>query len=88
MNSEAEGKDKVFKIIVNGQEKTWDKNHISFEEVVKLAYPDPPPPGVVITYTVEYEGADEKNPDGTLTKGKSVKIKNGTIFGVTETGRS
>jgi hypothetical protein len=40
-----------------------------------------------VSFTVSYrDAADGKN--GTLTKGQSVKIKDGTIFNVTHTDKS
>jgi hypothetical protein len=75
-------------LIVNAQKKPWSETMISYEQVTHLAFPEPPPPGVIITYTVEYERGPHKNPEGSLTVGKSVKVKNGMVFGVTETGRS
>lgn len=75
-------------LIVNAQKKPWAETTISYEQVTHLAYPEPPPPGVVITYTVEYERGPRRNREGSLTVGRSVYVKNGMIFGVTETGRS
>ncbi len=87
MNATAEKHEKPVTIIVNAQPKPWDEKEISYEQVVKLAFPNPPP-NVVITYTVEYERAAGKKPDGSLVAGQSVHVKDGTIFNVTETGRS
>jgi len=74
-------------IIVNLDERPWDKRRISYEQVTHLAYPNPPP-GIVITYTVEYEAGPRVNPEGSLTVGESVKVREGMVFSVTETGRS
>jgi len=74
-------------LIVNLEEKSWDKKRISYEEVTRLAF-GPPPPGIVITYTVEFEKGPRRNPEGSLTPGKSVKVREGMVFSVTETGRS
>jgi hypothetical protein len=74
-------------LIVNLDAKQWGERRISYEQVTLLAYPDPPP-GIVITYTVEYEGGPASNPHGSITEGESVKVKDGMIFSVTETGRS
>ncbi|HLE57002.1 MAG TPA: multiubiquitin domain-containing protein, partial [Rhodothermia bacterium] len=74
-------------LIVNLEEKSWDKKRISYEEVTLLAF-GPPPPGIVITYTVEFENGPRSNPEGSLTPGKSVKVREGMVFSVTETGRS
>lgn len=83
-----EDKSKTFTIVVNLEQKTWAEKEISYDQVVWLAFPNPnPPPGVVITYTVEYERA-EGNKSGSLVKGQSVKVKEGMVFSVTETGRS
>ncbi len=83
-----EGK-KSFTIIVNAQKKQWNEKEISYEQVVQLAFPDPAPPGIVITYTVEYERGEGHKSEGSLVKGgPSAKVKEGMIFGVTETGRS
>ncbi len=59
---------------------------MSYEEVVKLAYPTPPSPDT--RYTVTYRNA--KGPkEGSLAPGQSVEIKEeGTIFNVKATGRS
>jgi len=75
-------------LVVNAQPKSWVDTKISYEQVTRLAFPNPPPPGIVITYTVEYERGPHRNPEGSLTKGMSVYVKNRMIFGVTETGRS
>lgn len=74
-------------LIVNLQEKPWTGRRISYEQVTLLAYPNPPP-GIVITYTVEYEAGPASNPDGSMTVGDSVKVKDRMVFSVTETGRS
>lgn len=74
-------------LIVNLEKKSWDKKRISYEEVTLLAF-GPPPPGIVITYTVEFEQGPRSNPEGSLTSGKSVKVREGMVFSVTETGRS
>ena len=74
-------------LIVNLEEKLWDKKRISYEEVTLLAF-GPPPPGIIITYTVEFDKGPRSNPEGSLTPGKSVKVREGMVFSVTETGRS
>lgn len=85
--AEGEKGGNVFTIIVNTRKVQEKKEHVSFEDVVKIAYPTPPP-GVNIVYTVVYRNADEKKPDGSLSPGQSVKIKNGTVFNVTATDKS
>jgi hypothetical protein len=78
---------KSFTIVVNAENKDWDKKKIDYEQVVHIAFPNPPP-NVVITYTIEYENGPPENPEGSLTKGHSVDVQDGMIFSVTETGRS
>ena len=74
-------------IIVNTREKKWDKKEISFEEVVKLAFGSySEDPNVV--YTVTYSKGHEHQREGSLVKGKSVKVKCGMIFNVTQTNKS
>lgn len=80
-------REKDITLIVNLEEKSWDKKRISYEEITVLAF-GPPPPGIVITYTVEYEQGPRSNPEGSLTVGKSVKVRERMVFSVTETGRS
>lgn len=78
--------EKEVTIIVNAREKKWNKKTISFQEVVELAF------GFFsdeesIEYTVSYaKGEDRK--EGTLTKGESVKVKDGMVFNVKRTDRS
>lgn len=78
---------KVVTILVNGELHEVVETRISFDEVVKLAYPVPPS-GTLIEFTVTYRKGPPANPKGTLTAGHSVKIKNKMIFDVTPTDRS
>jgi len=76
--------EKTFVIIVNTREHKWPNETISYEEVVLIAYPEyVEDPNTV--YTVNYK---KGNDSGSLTKGKSVEVKNGTIFNVTKTNKS
>jgi hypothetical protein len=74
-------------LIVNGEPHEVVETRISFDEVVKLAYPVPPS-GTCIEFTVTYRNGPPANPKGTLTTGHSVKVKNKMIFDVTPTDRS
>jgi transcription antitermination factor NusG len=78
---------KVDTIVVNGRPREWYENEISFEQVVALAYPDPPQ-GRNIEYTVSYRRAHGNKPEGTLKVGESVKVKDGMFFDVTATDLS
>ncbi|HKY09691.1 MAG TPA: multiubiquitin domain-containing protein, partial [Candidatus Binatia bacterium] len=74
-------------IIVNGREKEWAKKKISFEEVVAIAFPVPPA-GQCIVYTVTYHQGPPHRPEGTLTEGDSVKVRDGMVFNVRFTDKS
>jgi hypothetical protein len=72
---------------VNGQEKIVATKTITFEEIVVLAFPNPPT-GQNILFTVGYEDGPHSNPAGSLLPGGKVKIKDGMIFNVTPTDKS
>ena len=78
---------KAVTVVVNGEAHEVIETRLSFEEVVKLAYPVPPR-GQCIEFTVTYRDGPPANPKGTLTAGHSVKIKNRMKFDVTATDRS
>jgi len=73
-------------IIVNTRPHEWPKGKISFDEVVKLAYPTPP--GQDTVYTVSYTRGPEHKPNGTLVEGQSVEVVNDMVFSVTATNKS
>jgi len=75
------------KIIVNAREKKWEKKKISFDQVVKLAFPTPPA-GQCIVYTVTYHNGPRANPEGTMLDGDKVKVKDGMVFNVQYTDKS
>jgi hypothetical protein len=76
-----------FTIVVNGQKKVVTTRTVTFDEIVKLAFPTPPA-GANILYTVSYEDGPRENPQGSLKEGQSVKVKNEMIFNVTATDKS
>lgn len=69
-------------IIVNGTPTKFDGDVISYTQLVALAYPN----ATDTVYTVTYSGP--QIPDGTLTEGQSLKIRNGVKFVVNKTNRS
>jgi hypothetical protein len=79
--------DKDVWVIVNGRRKEVHKHHLTFEEVVALAFSEPPQ-GDGVQFTVQYTRGPEKKPSGTLVEGQSVKVKDGMEFDVTTTNRS
>jgi hypothetical protein len=78
---------KDFRLIVNLEEKFVVNKTQSFNDIVKLAYPTPPP-GNAPDYTVGYRKGPPTNPKGSLVQGHSVKVKNGMIFDVTPSDKS
>ncbi len=77
-----------FVIVVNAIEETVPDNNVSFEQVVKLAYPDAPPE-TNVKYSMTYRNAASYPHNGELGEGGSVEVKkHGTIFNVTRTVQS
>lgn len=86
-NAEEAAQHKEATIIVNAQQKTVPSREVSYTEVVNLAFPTQPAPG--INYTVMYENAIKPNHEGSLVEGQSVTVKEkGTISDVTPTNKS
>ncbi len=78
---------KTVTIVIEGTEHEWPKGDISYAEVVTLEVPDYAQ-HPEITYSVRYKRGHGKKPEGTLAPGASVKVKEGMIFNVSETGQS
>lgn len=80
-------------LIVNSREKEISSKvlsrdgEITFDEVVKLAFADPPS-GQYIVFTVSYLNGAGRPPEGILYPGESVKVQDGTVFNVTVTDKS
>ena len=74
-------------IIVNGRPKTWSERKISYEQVVKLAFPNYIE-NEAIVYTVTYTNGPKRNEESSMVKGDVVFVKNQMIFNVTPTNRS
>lgn len=74
-------------IIVNARRKTVAGRKVSFERVVKLAFPDAQPSPQTV-YTVAYSNGPPRNREGKMVPGQTVKIQDGMVFDVTETSRS
>jgi hypothetical protein len=79
--------DKETTIIVNGREKDVTEKELSFDQLVALAFTNPPT-GANIVFTITYRRGHGDKPEGTLIEGQSVKVKDGMIFNVTATDKS
>lgn len=78
---------KTVTIIVEGTPHEWPKDEITYAEVVALEVPDfEQHPDV--TYSVKYKRGHGNKPEGTLSPGGSVKVKEEMTFSVSETGQS
>lgn len=76
-------------VLVNGEEKMLPPHvkQLSYEEVVKLACGvHPTNPNTI--YTVAYSNGPNENLKGTLTKGRSVQVKEGMVFNVSKSDKS
>lgn len=81
-------KDKTVTIIVEATAHEWPKNtDITYAEVVTLEFPDFPQ-HPERTYSVTYKNGQGNKPEGVLSPGGSVKVKDGMEFNVTDTGQS
>lgn len=74
-------------IIVNGREKQVPKEELTFDEIIKLAFENPPT-GEFICFTVTFRKGQGNKPEGTMIEGETVKAKEGMIFNVTVTDKS
>lgn len=79
---------KTVTIIVEGTPHEVPKNgDISYAQVVTLEVPDYSQ-HQEITYAVTYRNGHGEKPEGVLAPGASVKVMEGMIFSVSETGQS
>ena len=84
-SDQAPGQDKTFKIVVNGRQREVTDHKLTYQQVVKLAFPDDQPDPDTV-YTVAY--ANPHGKDGTLVDGQDVVVKDGMSFNVSKTSRS
>lgn len=78
---------KTVTIVVEGTPHEWPKGEISYGEVVTLEVPTYSPSSG-ISYAVKYTRGHGDKPEGILAPGGSVKVKEGMVFSVSETGQS
>lgn len=74
-------------IVVDGSPHEVNKGTVTYAEVVTLAYADYPQ-HPEITYSVTYKKGPTPNPEGILSSGGHVVIKDGMVFNVSRTGQS
>lgn len=78
----------MWEITVNSRQEFVASNEVTFEQVVRLAYPDPSPETNVV-YSVTYRHVASTPHAGELAAGGSVEVKHhGSIFNVARTIQS
>lgn len=75
-------------IVVNGRPKTVDGKEVTFDQIVRLAFDNPPHGGDTIFSVTYRKGGNENRPEGVMVEGDTIKVKKGTTFNVTATNRS
>jgi hypothetical protein len=78
---------KAVTIFVNGTPFEEEKDEITYLEVVKYAFADAPQ-HPERTYSVTYKKGHGEKPEGILSPGGRVIVKNQMIFNVKHTGQS
>jgi len=78
---------KGFSIIINARERAVEDEELTFDQIVDLAFPDGPK-GEFICYTIRYQRAGGRKPEGKLVAGGVVKVRDGTVFNVAYTDKS
>ncbi|MCV3274141.1 multiubiquitin domain-containing protein [Roseobacter sinensis] len=79
---------KTVTIIVEGTPHDWPKKQeITYAELIALEVPDYSQ-HPEITYSVKFTKGNGNKPAGVLAPDGSVKVKEGMIFNVSETGQS
>ena len=79
--------DKTFSIVVNARAVEVDRDELSFDELVDLAFDDPAR-GPQIVFTITFREAGGRIPEGELDEGQRLKVRDGTIVNVTRTDQS
>lgn len=75
------------KIILNGRERTWNKDRISYAQVCFLAYPNEKRPSR-FNPSICFAKADQEKKEGILSHRESIKVKDGTYITCIVTGNS
>ena len=79
--------DKTHLITVNGRQRRVERDELSFDELVDLAFDDPAR-GPQIVFTITFREAGGRIPEGELDEGQRLKVQDGTIVNVTRTDQS
>ena len=74
-------------IIVNTREKEVEGKEVTYDQIVALAFENPPT-GENIEITIAYRDGPGPDKEGSLQPGATVRIKKDMIFDVTATDKS
>lgn len=86
IDNATEPKPKI-EIVVNGHEVEVEESHVTFEQLVSIAYPgESPAPN--IKYSITYRKVASEPHSGELAAGGSVEVKNGSVINVGRTIQS
>ena len=78
---------KMFLITVNGRQRQVERDELSFDELVDIAFDDTAR-GPQIVFTITFREAGGRIPEGELDEGQRLKVRDGTIINVTRTDQS
>ena len=78
---------KMFLITVNGRQRQVERDELSFDELVDIAFDDPAR-GPQIVFTITFREAGGRIPEGELDEGQRLKVRDGTIINVARTDQS
>jgi hypothetical protein len=73
-----------FNITVNARAKTVASKELSFDELLALGL-DTVPSGPQFEFMIAYRRGEGNKPEGTLSQGETLKVKDGMIIDVTVT---
>lgn len=80
-------KPRLVTILVNARAREVEPGPISFEQLIALAFPEPPT-GPQVSFTVSFRKGPPKRLEGSLLAGQSVNVVQGMTFHVTATDKS
>lgn len=84
---ENRGSERATTVFVNGRAKIVSTDHLSYTEVVRLAFADAVFNENTV-YTVTYKRGHGSKPQGSMVDGDNVKVHEGMHFNVTRTDKS
>jgi molecular chaperone DnaK (HSP70) len=75
------------RLFVNGRQRVVSTGELAFDDILKLAFAQPPT-GANVIFTVTYNRSPGPRSSGSLVAGQRVKVQNGTVLNVTATDKS